>query len=378
MNRKFLNKFINALFPVKSEIIGSPRKRSTVRKYINENPRNGNLEFQYFPDVFSYAIDLPVFFKQHTLFPVHPVFTANLKNARVWGRNGAVLSAGDHFLEDISREFNKGMNIDHSIFYTLKQVNFTYYDLKLAVIGTAGANVYYHWMMDVLPRLGLISKKYSLEEISYFITEFTKLPFQVETLKKARVPVNKIIASNDNWNFHIKCKELIVPSLVSPIDQVSTFQIDYLRALYRDCIKKQVRGKRLYISRNKVGRRTIVNEPELLTFLSSYGFQVEYCEDLSVSQQVALFSSASCIVCSHGSALVNIAFCHPGTTVIDIFNEKHINPCFWFISKINNLYYGYFQGKAVPIDDNYKNDNTRIDITDFKKFFNELLISDKI
>ena len=376
MNRRVLNKLINAVFPVSSEFIGSPRKKSTVKEYINTDSGSGQMEYQYSTDIESIGINLPDFFNGHTVIASHPVFLANLKNARVWGRNGAVVSFGDHFLEDVSREFNKGLHIDHSIFYTLKQFRTKKYTLKTAVIGTAGANVYYHWMMDVLPRLGLIAKIYPLEEISYFVTEFTQLPFQVETLQQIGIPVNKIITSNDNWNFHLKCKELIVPSLVSPIDQSTPFQIDYLRSLYSDFIEEQVQDKRIYISRKKVGRRELVNEQELWGFLSKIGFGIVYCEDLSVKEQVVLFSSSSFIICSHGSALVNLAFCNPKTIVIDIFNEKHINPCFWFMSKINNLNYHYFIGKAVPIDDNPKNDNTWIDIKKFQQYSGGLDIAD--
>jgi hypothetical protein len=376
MNRKVLNKLINAVFPVNSKIIGSPRKRSTVREYVNADPGSGHVANEDLYDVSPLAIYLPVFFNGHPLVLGHPIFLANLNNARVWGRNGAVISAGDHFLEDVSREFNKGMQIDHSIFYTLKQAPFKFLELKTAVIGTAGANVYYHWMMDVLPRLAIIEKKYPLKEISYFVTEFSQMPFQVETLQKIGIPINKIIASNDNWHFHLKCKDLIVPSLVSPVDQATPFQIEYLRSLYKDSMKEQVPAQRIYISRKKVGRRELVNEPEIWDFLSKIGFEIVYCEDLSVKEQVVLFSSSSFIICSHGSALVNLAFCNPKTIVIDIFNEKHINPCFWFMSKINNLNYHYFLGKAVPIDDNPKNDNTWIDITNFQRYCGTLTIAD--
>jgi hypothetical protein len=142
------------------------------------------LEYHYSADITSIGINLPVFFSGHNVIPSHPVFLANLKNARVWGRNGAVVSSSDHFLEDVSREFNKGLHLDHSIFYTLKQVRISTYNVKTAVVGTAGANVYYHWMMDILPRLGLITEIYPMEQINYFVTEFTHLSFQKETLKK--------------------------------------------------------------------------------------------------------------------------------------------------------------------------------------------------
>jgi len=373
MNRKDINKLINLFFPLSSEFIGSPRKKSTVSESLKVNIGSGQLEYEYNIDTSSFFIDFPSFFSSHTLIPTHNLFLASLKNARIWGRNGAVVDARDHFLENVSREFNNGLQIDHSIFYTLKQIRYSTCELKTAVIGTAGANTYYHWMMDILPRLGLIAAVYTLNEISFFVTEFSRLPFQVETLQKIGIPINKIIASNDNWNFHIKCNDLIVPSMVSPVDHVNTFQVDFLRSLYRDCIRAQSPEKCIYISRSKAGSRVIVNESELLKTLSKHGFEIVYCEDLTIEEQVHLFSSSSFIVCSHGSALANLVFCNPKTIVIDIFNEKHINPCFWFISRINKLNYHYFLGKAVPIDENPKNDNTWIDVSNFLEYFYQIV-----
>lgn len=373
MNRRHLNRLINLFSPFTSEVIGSPKNAVSVIDFLDTHQNDGTIDYSENLDISSIVIDFPSFFDKHQLILKHNIFLAKLINSRVWGKNGSILSQNDFFLYDVSRQFDSNSKFDHPIFYTLKQISAKKYDGKIAVIGTSGANIYYHWMIDIIPRLGLILKKYSISEIDYFVTEFGNLPFQLETLEQIGISIDRILPSNNTWNFHIKCKELILPSLVSPLDQVTKFQIDYLRLIYKDFIEYKVQTQRIYISRKKVGRREIINENELLEFLSKYGFKTVYCEDLKVIEQVKLFSISSFIVCSHGSALLNIAFCHPQTVIVDIFNESHINPCYWLMSKINQLNYYYYKAKAIPIDHNFRNDNSLLDMNDFKKYFCNLI-----
>jgi capsular polysaccharide biosynthesis protein len=338
-------------------------------EYLKLNPGAGSMEMYEISGVSNDPIVLPSFFKSYQAEEKYSKFIARLNRARVWGINGAVIGEGDYFISDVSREFNKGLNIEHSVYYTIKQVKSKLLKGTVAVIGTAGANIYYHWMLDVLPRLSLIAKSTSLKEVDYFITEFAGLPFQKETLNRMGIPDNKIIASNDNWKFHIKADTLLVPSLAGPLDQPTFFQVDFLKSFYKDCLSTQPATRKIYISRKKNCSREIVNEEELLTYLSGSNFEVIYCEEMKVAEQAKLFSEAAVIICSHGSALTNLAFSKPGTTILDIFNTSHINPCFWFLSRINELNYHFFQGRSISIDSNPKNDNTLVDINLFRKKF---------
>jgi capsular polysaccharide biosynthesis protein len=372
VNRKDINVIIKRLLPVSSSVIGAPRNVANMNEYLETKPGRGTI---YFYDDFDFStqlVVLPDFFQSHNLVFKHSSFTAKLNSSRVWGRNGTVIGSGDYFIRDVSREFNKGLNIEHSIYYTVKQVKSKLFKGNIAVIGTAGANIYYHWMLDILPRLALISKIIPLDSVDYFITEFTQLPFQTETLDKVGIPVHKIIPSNENWNFHIKAETLLVPSLVGPLDQPDPFQVNFLKTLFKDCISSKPPFRRLYISRKKVGRREIVNEDELIDCLSKLNFQIIYCEEMKVADQVRLFSEAAVIISSHGSALTNLVFCKQGTIVLDIFNESHINPCFWFISRIVDLDYHYMSGSSKSIDNNPKNDNTMVDIREFKKMLRKI------
>lgn len=372
MNRKNINDIVRILVPVKSNVIGAPRKTVDMGDYIEIKTDRGKVDFYDEFDFTNEREALPAFFNKHDIVLQHSNFIARLNNARVWGSNGAVIGEGDYFIKDVSREFNKGLNIAHSVYYTIKQVKSKFLKGNIAVIGTAGANVYYHWMLDILPRLALISTMIPLDSVDYFITEFAQLPFQKETVDKAGIPLHKIMASNDNWNFHIKAEILFVPSLAGPLDQPDIFQVDFLRTLYKDCISTQPAFRKIYISRKKTGRRQIVNEDELITCLSKHNFEIIYCEEMKVAEQVTLFSEANLIICSHGSALTNLVFCKPGTRVLDIFNTSHINSCFWLISRIVSLDYHYMAGLSKSIDGNPKNDNTILDIIEFKKMLEKI------
>jgi capsular polysaccharide biosynthesis protein len=372
VNRKNINDIIKLALPFSSAIIGAPRKAAEMAEYVKGNTTGGTIEYFKLERENINSPELPSFFKAHEVVLQHEDFIAGLNDTRVWGTSGAVIAAGDYFISDVSREFNKGLGIEHSIYYTIKQVIARRLKGNTAVIGTAGANIYYHWMIDILPRLAMVAKMISWDKVDHFITGFTQLPFQTETLSRLNIPVDKIIASNENWNFHIKADYLFVPSLAGPLDQPQPLQVDFLRSLFKDSISTQPPFRMLYISRKKTGRRAIVNEDELIACLSKHHFEVIDCEEMSVAEQAGLFSEAAIIIGSHGSAFTNLVFCNPGTTVIDIFNDSHINPCFWLISKLVNLNYHFMSGISKPIDNNLKNDCTIVDILEFKKLLNKI------
>ncbi len=74
--------------------------------------------------------------------------------------------------------------------------------------GGGGNNNYWHWLFDVLPRLGLCSKYINLEKINYFLLPSLLRKFQNETLDCLNIPVDKRLSSEKFR--HIKAKELIV------------------------------------------------------------------------------------------------------------------------------------------------------------------------
>lgn len=97
----------------------------------------------------------------------------------------------------------------------------------------------------------------------------------------------------------------------------------YIRYLFGDYMSNTiVKGNRYYISRNKgTVKRQIENEKEVLTIVESFGFKKIYMEELSVREQIELFSSAECIITPHGSALAFSVFGTEGLKIVEIFHK---------------------------------------------------------
>jgi capsular polysaccharide biosynthesis protein len=115
-------------------------------------------------------------------------------------------------------------------------------------------------------------------------------------------------------------------------------------------------GRKIYVSRfglNISGRgasRIMVNEAELIARLGAMGFETIEPENLSVKDQILVFSSASIVVGPSGSGLFNTMFCHPGTKVIDIQSEPHWIYSYTGMYSSLRLEYGIFLGNPDPAD----------------------------
>ncbi|MBC5991616.1 glycosyltransferase family 61 protein [Pontibacter cellulosilyticus] len=318
---------------------------------------------------------LPSVFHSLTRRIVPASFILSLPNARVWGAHGAVVSYSNYLLKDITQKFGD-KDKPHLIFNKIFLKKQEFKKGKIAVLATCGSNVYYHWLFDVLPRLFLLQRKFSLDEVDGIILDFTDLPFQRETLELLNFDFNKLIRSNNNWDFHIEAENLLVPSLPSTLGTINKWQCEFLRSSFLPSTKTQKFGKYVYISRGIVGRRTIANEEELLPLLSRLDFQIFNLEQLSFTDQVNLFSNADVVVGPHGSGFSNIVFCKPGTTIIDIQHPDYINTCFWILSNQLNLCYHLFFGECgnnnSSSDDN-KNKNIFLNLADLEKILQPLI-----
>ena len=118
----------------------------------------------------------------------------------------------------------------------------------------------------------------------------------------------------------------------------------------RDIAQPKGDGRRIFVTRalqpkgDGSGGRIMLNEPEVRELLAGLGFEVVASEALSVADQIATFAQASAVVAASGSGLYNLAFCRPGTKVIDIESEP-----FWGRGHIRwldsaGLNYGVFEG----------------------------------
>lgn len=359
--------------PMSSTVIGVPRKMVSIYKVDSEheyvvkedtpvNSKKAVLNDEQYQQPFDEVAK--------RVSPKQVVKV--LGNGRVWGMNGAVVTKDDEFVFDVSREF--GINGDykkHSVFHNFSLGAPKKYKGNVAVVTTAGANVYYHWILDVLPRLLMLKELGLLEHIDHIVMNYDGARFQKATLDVIGVKEGQIINCKGDRNFHIEADYLYVPTLLSALSQVNLYECDLLKKYFLGKTATTSVGKRVYVSRKKNGTRTIVNEEEFWSFIKGYGFEEVLLEDYSIAEQAVIFNKAELIVGAHGSAYANMAFSTAATTLVDILPETNLVPCFYNIcEQVGAKYLGYVD-KAKAINDSVKNDCIEVDMDRFKKFFEQ-------
>ncbi|GAB4304931.1 MAG: hypothetical protein Fur0025_46890 [Oscillatoriaceae cyanobacterium] len=294
----------------------------------------------------------------------YPRFTAVIPEGRAWivpQKNSwmicnaiAIITPDNYVLADVSREYPGSLpgcqRHDASKHRVLNLEEFPaleHIDGTVAVLSGLSGNVYFHWLVDVLPRLDILhSSGIKWEEIDYFLINSLAQPFQRETLAALGIPEAKIIESDRHP--HIQAKQLLVPSFPGHLGWLQPQALQFLR---REFLEKNPPNsssypERIYISRAKARYRRVINEAEVIEFLAQFGFQVIETESLSFFAQLAVFERAKIIVAPHGSGLTNIIFCRPGTQVIELVSPHYVRPYYWVISQMLGLEHYYLTGEV--------------------------------
>jgi tetratricopeptide (TPR) repeat protein len=219
---------------------------------------------------------------------------------------------------------------------------------RVAVLSGLSGNVYFHWMVDILPRIKILEdNNIDFNTIDGFLINSTKQRFQRETLEKMGIPRDKIIESDQVS--YLQASSLIVPSYPASVGWVVPSTIKFLRNLFLTDISPEIKSypKRIYISRNQARYRRLLNEPEILEYLNQLGFVSIELETLTVQEQADLFSQAEVIIAPHGAGLTNLVFCQRNTVVVELVSPHYIRPYYWLISQQLGLKHYSIQGEAL-------------------------------
>lgn len=192
---------------------------------------------------------------------------------------------------------------------------------------SAGAHCYYHWMMEILPKLGMLEREgIRLDSIDHFLVREISAKWQLETLARFGIDESRIVETLKRP--HWRCDNLLHIELNCGINlKMHRFIPQWMKHLYPCAVEDKPRIK-LYITRPKGVRRGIANEHEILPLLEEAGFTIMAMEGLSVAEQAALLARADVLMSPHGGALTNMVFCKPGITVVEIFS-RHVFPYYY-------------------------------------------------
>lgn len=205
------------------------------------------------------------------------------------------------------------------------------------------SSIYYHWMLDVLPKLGVLQKAgIELSGIDYFLVKCDK-PFKRDSLLQFGIHQDRIVTTDSATS--VSATKLLVPYLKNDLgDRIYSGLGLGLGSWAPHWLKDQfVRStqrsdRKLYLGRSSKDTRPTRNEPALIAALQERGFECLNLEQYSVGEQANLLAECAVVIAPHGAALTNIAYCQPGTLIIELFGD-YVVPCYWALANLCQLDY---------------------------------------
>jgi len=242
----------------------------------------------------------------------------------------------------------------------------------LSLIQGASTENYFHWLMDILPKIKICSENYSLDKINYFyLPNLTNS--QTESLKYLGIKKNRII--NSKTKKHIAADRIIFTShpwytkgkFHDQSSKLPKWIIIWIKKTFLNYKKKFKISKKIYLDRSesKHPHCQIINHKKLKSYLKKGGFESVKLTKLSFANQIFMFWNAEYVIGAHGAAFTNIVFCKPKTKIIEFRPYGHPGKNYQRIAQINNLKYDFIVSKKKYL--NKKNGDIFINLEDLKK-----------
>lgn len=200
-----------------------------------------------------------------------------------------------------------------------------------------GAENYYHWWIDFLPRVGVMNQFAELAHLPIIVLE-TLNKNQLDALQKVGVNLDRLVMVPKGHT--LVCEELIVPHLLGrPMHEND--QPDWMKPMINDWVVNWVREqfadwrqpkpdnpRRIFISREGTRFRRCINEAEVYAIAQRHGFTTLKNENMTFADQVSLYAGVDMVMGVHGAGFTNMLFAPETATAIEMF-PKHRSPPFY-------------------------------------------------
>lgn len=214
---------------------------------------------------------------------------------------------------------------------------------------------YFHWLLEVLPRVQLLEEEGLWNRIPVVIPRWEG--FYKESLRLLGLDP-KFYVEFDPDKDHFQFEEAIYPSRLGSIRKVAPTSVHYLRE--KLVPRDPKRSRKIYYSRRSASTRRVLNEEEFLPDLVSRGFEIFTGEGVSMENQIQIFSEATCVIGAHGAGLANLVFCAPMTPVLELMGSTYINPVMGELCDSGGLRYSVYVGQTEHEQGHYRVDRLSI------------------
>ncbi len=249
----------------------------------------------------------------------------NISSSSVVSETKAVVERVQHVCNTRSR-YVSGHIVEHG--NTIALVNSvsdsTVID-KAFFLGGNGCTNYYHWLIEILPKLEHIDDLSNYADYPLLVSEDVYNNKNLRDALSALNPGRPVVVVNSKTNhivqnlvyinapnecpYNLQRKQALEPSDF----YFRKSSIDYLRRiLIQDKhLASASTMQRIFLAR-RPGRRDY-NQDQVFSVLQPLGFRKVFMEELSFDEQIELMSNAEFLAGPTGAAWTNLIFCRPGT-----------------------------------------------------------------
>lgn len=217
-----------------------------------------------------------------------------------------------------------------------------------ALLTNRWTNNYWHWIIDVLPRLAGL-ERYAAET---GVRPRLLLPPRLRTWQLESLRAVAPDVPTRAWGRRrIRIRRFVIPSFRRQYDGRSYHRpvsADACRWL-RDRVLARLgpwparsTPRRIYVSRGDAAFRRVVNEDDVVLALEDAGYEACVPGRLTFDEQVRLFSAAEAVVAPHGAGLANLVFAD-APTVLELFGPGVLPPNA-YLARGLGCRYGYLRG----------------------------------
>lgn len=198
---------------------------------------------------------------------------------------------------------------------------------------------FYHWMIDLLPRLLLI-KKSNLQDFSerHIILHDLQKPYEKDTLELLDIPEDRIVRIT---NFEIiKAEDLIIADYYSSEKHFPLWKKQLLQEFKEDVLTplaSEKRCEKIYLLRGNQRKRRLIGESRLVKVLEEAGFAILDPQKLTLFEQINCLDGAEIVISLHGAALTNIIFCKEQTQILELRSTINSPEHFSHLARSCNL-----------------------------------------
>lgn len=279
-------------------------------------------------------------FLQHSRQP-WPIFWQKISPARLVGKSLAVLNEQKKMmLESVYGEKHGADDPSYNYLYLPPATHLSgSWTSLISRWGRANSQSYYHWLMDVLPRLALLDR---FPPDTGILTVASFNSFQRDTLEI----LNLIDRCRPTSEIHLVLENYYHSSLTAMTGCDNPYAIQFLRSKFLSAASPAApRPEKIYITR--VGScRSARDEEEMTAILEKEGWTIIQAQNYSFREQVALFSNVRAVCAIHGAGLTNLLWCPKGCKVLELCPANFLNGCYESMAAFLDLDYRYLVFEA--------------------------------